>query len=743
MGDIVAVKPLENVPSSTQCPMLTSTNYTVWAIRMQIARSVNKMWETIEPGIDDGYKNTMARGLIFQSIPESLTLQVGTLATAKLVWDSIKTRYVGADRVKEARLQTLMAEFEKMKMKESEKIDVFAGRLAELATRSDALGSNIETSKLVKKFLNALPLRKYIHIIASLEQVLDLNNTSFEDIVGRIKVYEERVWDGEEQEDDQGKLMYANTDTQDSWYASRGRGQGGGFNGRGRGRGRGSRDTSKVTCYRCDKLGHYASNCPDSNHMTGNRAYFSKIDESITGKVRFGDDSCIDIKGKGSILFMSKNGEKKVLAEVYFIPDVKSNIISLGQATEAGCNIRMKENYLTLYDRDGKLLVKAMRSKNRLYKVIMEVKASKCFSDCDNSGTFVVSFEEFGNNGIRDDDHVEETENVGEETEKPGGDGFDENNDIHVEDDHVSSNMGSGELTPPSTPRRSERQKNKPFKPIGLKWVFKTKQNSDGSINKYKARLVAKGYVQRHGIDFDEVFAPVARIETVRLIIALAASNGWEIHHLDVKTAFLHGELKEVVYVTQPEGYVTKGNEEKVYKLNKALYGLKQAPRAWNNKLNSILKELSLCVPPMTMLTQLTHHMLSKLTGEERIYRSSDSIDPSDTRGDNNLVYTPDFLNKIKFSGVPNHILWLKVGCPLCCCVILIHMEIVRLRDKVLQGRLLTCIRVGKLVVIPKMLLTHSDSILPFKMGLTLVHYPNYTDSSVYTLNFLLLFYTL
>jgi len=263
MGDIVAVKPLENVPSSTQCPMLTSTNYTVWAIRMQIARSVNKMWETIEPGIDDGYKNTMARGLIFQSIPESLTLQVGTLATAKLVWDSIKTRYVGADRVKEARLQTLMAEFEKMKMKESEKIDVFAGRLAELATRSDALGSNIETSKLVKKFLNALPLRKYIHIIASLEQVLDLNNTSFEDIVGRIKVYEERVWDGEEQEDDQGKLMYANTDTQDSWYASRGRGQGGGFNGRGRGRGRGSRDTSKVTCYRCDKLGHYASNCPD------------------------------------------------------------------------------------------------------------------------------------------------------------------------------------------------------------------------------------------------------------------------------------------------------------------------------------------------------------------------------------------------------------------------------------------------------------------------------------------------
>ena len=130
-------------------------------------------------------------------------------------------------------------------------------------------------------------------------------------------------------------------------------------------------------------------------------------------------------------------------------------------------------------------------------------------------------------------------------------------------------------------------------KSIGLKWVFKIKRNPDGSVNKYKARLVAKGYVQKHGIDYDEVFAPVARIERIRLIIALAASHGWEVHHLDVKTAFLHGDLKEEVYVSQPEGFEVKGSEEKVYKLSKALYGLKQAPRAWNDKLNQILRELN------------------------------------------------------------------------------------------------------------------------------------------------------
>lgn len=97
------------------------------------------------------------------------------------------------------------------------------------------------------------------------------------------------------------------------------------------------------------------------------------------------------------------------------------------------------------------------------------------------------------------------------------------------------------------------------MKPIGLKWVFKIKRNADGSISKYKARLVANGYIQCHGIDYDEVFSPVARVETIRLIIALAASKEWEIHHLDVKTAFLHGELKEDVFVTQPEGFIVAG----------------------------------------------------------------------------------------------------------------------------------------------------------------------------------------
>lgn len=149
-------------------------------------------------------------------------------------------------------------------------------------------------------------------------------------------------------------------------------------------------------------------------------------------------------------------------------------------------------------------------------------------------------------------------------------------------------------------------------KPIGLKWVFKIKRNPDGSVNKYKERLVVKGYVQRHGVDFEEVFAPVACIETVCFIIALAASNQWEIHHLDVKTTFLHGDLKEVVYVKKPEGFEVKGSEDKVYKLNKALYDLKQAPRAWNVKFNKILREIGFekCFKPSLYCKKESDHIL-------------------------------------------------------------------------------------------------------------------------------------
>ncbi|GJX34189.1 retrovirus-related pol polyprotein from transposon TNT 1-94 [Tanacetum coccineum] len=116
---------------------------------------------------------------------------------------------------------------------------------------------------------------------------------------------------------------------------------------------------------------------------------------------------------------------------------------------------------------------------------------------------------------------------------------------------------------------------------IALKWIYKVKLDEYGDVLKNKARLVAKGYRQEEGIDFEESFAPVARIEAIRIFIANAASKNMTIYQMDVKTAFLNGELKEEVYVSQPEGFVDPDHPTHVYRLKKALYGLKQAPRAW------------------------------------------------------------------------------------------------------------------------------------------------------------------
>ena len=179
---VATTKPKESSYSAVKCLMLTTTNYTVWSIRMHVVLKVHKVLESIDPGSDDGDKSDMARALLFQSILEHLILQVGNLSTSKEVWEEIKSRHVGADRVREARLQTLMDEFSQMRMKETNTIDDFSGKLAEISSKSSALGEVIEESKLVKKFLQSLPRTKFIHITAALEQVLDLNTISFEDI---------------------------------------------------------------------------------------------------------------------------------------------------------------------------------------------------------------------------------------------------------------------------------------------------------------------------------------------------------------------------------------------------------------------------------------------------------------------------------------------------------------------------------------------------------------------------------
>jgi hypothetical protein len=124
---------------------------------------------------------------------------------------------------------------------------------------------------------------------------------------------------------------------------------------------------------------------------------------------------------------------------------------------------------------------------------------------------------------------------------------------------------------------------------VGTKWVFHNKQDEHGVVIRNKARLVAKGYSQVEGLDFDETYAPVARLESIRILLAYATYHGFKLYQMDVKSAFLNGPIKEEVYVVQPPGFEDSEYPNHVYNLSKALYGLKQAPRAWYECLRDFL----------------------------------------------------------------------------------------------------------------------------------------------------------
>ncbi|WVZ57337.1 hypothetical protein U9M48_007731 [Paspalum notatum var. saurae] len=129
-------------------------------------------------------------------------------------------------------------------------------------------------------------------------------------------------------------------------------------------------------------------------------------------------------------------------------------------------------------------------------------------------------------------------------------------------------------------------------KPVGCKWVFKKKLRPDGTIEKYKARLVAKGYTQKEGEDFFDTYSPVARMTTIRVSLSPVVSYGLIIHQMDVKTAFLNGELQEEIYMERPRW----GQESKVCKLLKSLYGPKQAPKQWHEKFDTTLTSAGFAV---------------------------------------------------------------------------------------------------------------------------------------------------
>lgn len=199
----------------------------------------------------------MALAAIYHGIPEETLILLAEKETAKEAWEALKTMHLGAKRVKEAKVQTLKSEFEGLRMKETESVDDFVVRLTTIVNKIRTLGEKIKETYVVKKFLRAVP-RKFLQIASTIEQFGDLKTMTVEEVIGRLKAHKERLGGFGEAEEEHILFTRAEWKAKDkAEHSSRGQGCGCGC---GRGRGEGW-DKTKVRCYNCQDLGHFAYEC--------------------------------------------------------------------------------------------------------------------------------------------------------------------------------------------------------------------------------------------------------------------------------------------------------------------------------------------------------------------------------------------------------------------------------------------------------------------------------------------------
>ncbi|XP_078444841.1 uncharacterized protein LOC144713978 [Wolffia australiana] len=387
-------------------PVLTKTNYSLWADGTEVLLEAHGLWEAIE-------EETV------------IQVQINVKKSVKEIWEALKKRNVGVDRVQKARIQGLKSALENLKMGRDEFSDDFSGKISNIVVKLRSLGEDITEASVIGKLLRSTPA-KFDPITSTLEQFGDFEMMTIDEVEE-----EEQALLTQAIEKNKGCGEYLKNKRGEH---SRGRGRG-----CARGRGRGGRKStgdqsnegerkpfnkSKIQSYNCQKFGHFTSECRNekkertlnvaqaevepptllmafieetetlllgvgkestnenlrfldnsaTNHMTGKKSLFHDLQKISDGTVRFGDDSRVDTHGKGSIHLETKTNGSVILGNDIYVPILRTSILPFGQLDKNGCKMVMENGGLTIHDREGRVLANVKKTKGRMYLLKLSTK---------------------------------------------------------------------------------------------------------------------------------------------------------------------------------------------------------------------------------------------------------------------------------------------------------------------------------------------------------------------------------
>ncbi|WVZ66256.1 hypothetical protein U9M48_015503 [Paspalum notatum var. saurae] len=371
--EVVLERVVEKATAAVTYPMLTRTNYTEWSLVMRVNLQAAGLWEVVNTGEGEYRDDRNALAALLRAVPQEMQAGLAVKETAKEAWEAIKAVRVGVERVKEANAEKLRKEFNELKFKAGEGVEDFSLRLNTLANQLRVLGEDISEKEVVKRLLHSVP-ESLEQVAISIETLLNLSEVSFEEVARECR--QKKAEANFVQEEEGALLMVRATQMVESAPEPTSR----------------KKDVrhiqleEKEVFIQLDDEGvretkQWVLDTGATNHMSGSRVAFAELDTDVCGTVRFGDNSVTRVEGCGTVLFICKNGEHQVLSNVYHIPCLTANIVSVGQLNEAGHEILInKEGVMKVKDPCGRLLAHVPRKANRLFVLNITIAQPVCLS---------------------------------------------------------------------------------------------------------------------------------------------------------------------------------------------------------------------------------------------------------------------------------------------------------------------------------------------------------------------------